>query len=89
MVDYREVSSKIIVWCEGDDRYVRVHKREGVVVGLNYIQGDDFSNFVENCNFDDLVLTKFYTAVHPGLSGETELDRINQAIWAYFSYYND
>ena len=33
-------------------------------------------------------LTKFYNCIENYLNGNSEIDRINQAIWAYHSYAN-
>jgi len=83
------VKSKEIYWCEGDDRYVLVVRDEGDIVGLNYMQGDDLELFESDFSNVDIELTKYYNAVKGYLNGSTEISRINQAMWAYFTYKND
>lgn len=79
------IRSRQIYWCHGDDRYVLVIKDNDEVVGLNYMQGDEYSLFLEHYNCIDKDLTKFYNAINY-FDGETEIDRINEAIWAYVRY---
>ena len=78
-----------IYWCESDDRFVLVVRGGGDVVGLNYMQGDDLEYFEANFSNIDKGLTKFYNSIEGALNGTTEIDRINQAIWAYFAYENN
>ena len=85
-MSYKIVESKKIVWCSQDDRYVLIVKRGNFVFGLNFMQGDELDLFKKNFNYIDEKLTDFYIAINLSLSGESELDRINQAIWAYLSY---
>jgi len=87
-MDYKIVESKEIVWCPGDDRYVLIIRSNNEVIGLNYMQGDELDIFKEDFTYVDEKLMDFYNAVSLYLSGECELDRINQAIWAYFDYKN-
>lgn len=83
---YKVVESKEIVWCEYDDRYVLIIKSNDEIIGLNFMQGDELEMFKEDFTYVDEKLTDFYNAVSPYLGGESELDRINQAIWAFHSY---
>lgn len=85
----RLISSESVYWCESDDRYVRVFKLGDVVSGINYMQGDDYEGFDTNYAGVDEDLTNFYNGVKDFLNGATEIDRINQAIWAHFDYKNN
>lgn len=85
----RLVKSESIYWCESDDRYVRVFKVGDEVVGINYMQGDELDVFEKDFKDIDEDLTNFYNAISPCLNGATEIDRINQAIWAHFYYKNN
>lgn len=85
----RLVSSESVYWCESDDRYVRVFKLGDVVSGINYMQGDELDFFEKDYKDIDEDLTNFYNAISPYLNGATEIDRINQAIWAHFDYKNN
>jgi hypothetical protein len=83
------IKSKEIYWCDDHDRYVLVVRENGRIVGLNYMQGDDLELF--EFDFDRVYedLTKFYNCIKGMLNGATEIDRINQAIWAHFDYENN
>jgi hypothetical protein len=85
-MEYKVVESREIVWCPSNDRYILIIKEDDDIVGLNFMQGDELDIFKENYNYVDEKLTDFYNAVSPYLGGESELDRINQAIWAFHSY---
>jgi hypothetical protein len=83
------IKSRDIYWCPGDDRHVLVVKKDGNVVGLNYMQGDDLEFFESYFSNIDEDLTKFYNCIEGALNGDSEIDRINQAIWAHHSYTNE
>jgi hypothetical protein len=83
------IKSKEIYWCKDDDRYVLIVRENGNIVGLNYMQGDDLEYFESTYTNVDFELTRFYHSVMPYLNGDSEIDRINQAIWAHFDYENN
>jgi len=85
-MSYKIKQSKEIVWCDQDDRYIMVIKEDNEIIGLNFMQGDEFEFFTKHFDNIDHDLTGFYNSVKYCLSGESELDRINQAIWAHFDY---
>jgi hypothetical protein len=87
-MSYKVVESSEIVWCNDDDRYILIVKKDNECVGLNYMQGDEFDIFKEDFDYIDEELTDFYNSIKRHLSGVNELDRINQAIWAHFEYCN-
>jgi hypothetical protein len=87
-MQYKVVESREIVWCPSDDRYILIIKEDDDIVGLNFMQGDELELFKEHYSTIDTKLTDFYNAVTPYLCGESELDRINQAIWSYFEFRN-
>lgn len=89
MSKYELIESKTIVWCNQDDRYVYIKKVKDEIVGLNFMQGEELDIFRKWPTLNDPELLKFYRAIHRYLGGECELDRINEAIWAYHSYRND
>ena len=82
-MSYKVKESQEIIWCEYDDRYILVVKEDNKVIGINFMQSDDLELFKKHYNCIDTELTKFYLATYRFLSGECELDRINQAMWAY------
>lgn len=85
----RLVSSESVYWCEGDDRYVRVFQLGDEITGINFMQGDDYELFNDAYQGIDEDLTNFYHATKNYLKGDTRIERINQAIWAWFDYKNN
>jgi hypothetical protein len=83
------VSSESVYWCQSDDRYVRVFQLGDVITGINFMQGDDYELFNDEYQGIDEDLTKFFHATKNHLSGDTRIERINQAIWAWFEYNNN
>jgi hypothetical protein len=81
-----ESISRSIVWVESSDRYILIVREKDEIYGINFMQGDDLEYFKERYNKPDPKLTKFVKAVVDKLKGDTELDRIDSAIWAYFEY---
>ena len=79
-----------IVWCKGDDRMILIVKEDDKIIGLNYCQGEVglewFKVYYDDIDKD---LTDFYNAVSDYLVGHTEINRVNQAIWAHFEYNNN
>ena len=87
-MSYKIIESREIVWCDEDDRHILIIRSNSEVIGLNYMQGDEFDHFVKHYNDIDHELTDFYNSIKHYLSGDSELDRVNQAIWAHFDYKN-
>ena len=87
-MEYQIKQSTECVWSSEDDRYIMIMKEENEIIGLNFMQGDEFEYFVEHFMDIDHELTDFYNSVKLYLSGDSELDRVNQAIWAHFDYKN-
>jgi len=87
-MNYKIIESREIVWCNDDDRYILIIRSNNEIIGLNFMQGDELDVFKQDFSDIDYDLTEFYNSVQYYLSGESELDRINQAIWAHFDYKN-
>jgi hypothetical protein len=80
------IKSTQIYWCPGHDRHIYVVKENNDVVGLNFMQGDEYDLFEREFTSVDEDLTDFYNALASYLNGEDEIERINQAMWAYHAY---
>ena len=90
-MSYKIVQSKTIVFSPDDDRHILIIKEENEIIGLNYCQGDDLEYFIDNFDEIDHDLTDFYNSIKDYLdylTYETEVDKINAAIWAHFDYKN-
>jgi hypothetical protein len=85
------IESREIIRCSADDRYILVVKAQGLIIGLNFMQGCEIGEldyFRKEYASIDYELTNFYNAIHQSLSGSTEIDRINQAMWGYVNFSN-
>ena len=87
-MSYTTIQSKEIVWCPDNDRHILIMKEHGEIIGLNYCQGDDLEAFFEGYDEIDHDLTDFYNSVKMYLSPDSEVNQINEAIWAHFDYRN-
>ena len=85
-MEYIKVEGVELIWSSTNDRYIYIKKRGNEIIELNFVQGDDFELFKSQYCVNDEDLTNFYLATQRYLRGESELDRINQAIWAHFEY---
>ena len=82
------IKSREIIQCTDNDRLILIIREYGDIVGINYMQGNEVEHFEEFYNTPDVRLTIYYNTVAPYLGGVSEIDRVNQAIWAYFDYCN-
>jgi hypothetical protein len=82
----RVIKSRIEYWSQCYDRRMLVIKNGIVVVGIDFMQGDEPYDFSES-NGDETIL-KVYNATRPFLSGDTEFEQINQAICIWFELTN-
>jgi hypothetical protein len=80
------IKSKELHWCQDQDRHILVTKKDGLIIGLNYMQGDDSSDLEEPSLEIDEDLTRFFHILEPYLNGRKEIEKINQAIWAHLDY---
>jgi hypothetical protein len=88
-MEYKVIESSEIVWCPSDDRYIIIFKSDGEIVGLNFMQGSELSDFRKYYSDIDYALTDFYNAVEPYLDIRNDaIGKINAAIWAYFEFRN-
>ena len=83
----RVIKSRIEYWSQCYDRRVLVIKNGIVVVGIDFMQGDEPYDFSES-NGDKSILA-VYNASRTYLSGNDELECVNQAIWIWFELMND
>jgi hypothetical protein len=78
------------VWDDNNDRWIYIaYNSVGAIIGLNYMQGDEYEFFLDSHAYGDKGLTEFYKEmvdIFPveKMSGAT-LTFINQCMWAYHS----
>lgn len=75
------ISSDITYAVPSSDRYIRVIEDEHEVIGIGYYQGD-YDSIIDI----DLDLTDFFNALECNLNGDTQIDRIDNAIGCYHNY---
>jgi len=85
-MNHKLIKSTEIYWCRQHDRHIYVVKEGDEVIGLNYMQGEEFEYFEKDYMNIDEDLTDFYNSLNTYLNGEDEIEQINQAIWAYHTY---
>ena len=83
----RVVRSRIEYWSDDYDRRVLIIKEGIEIVGIDFMQGDEPVDFSES-NGDKSVLT-IYNASRVYLSGNDDLECVNQAINIWFELGND
>lgn len=76
------ISSDITYSVPSSDRYIRVIEDEHEVIGIGYWQGEDPYELIEI----DEDLTDLFNALECNLKGDTQIDRIDNAIWCYHNY---
>jgi len=85
-----ELDKIVHQWCDDNDRWMYIeYNRDGKVMGLNFMQGDEYELFKEVYCTTDPGLTDFYEAMLYTFPIEqkscSELSFINKCMWAYFT----
>ncbi len=86
----KEVTQVKHVWCESDDRWVYIEYNSiNKIIGLNFMQGDDYDDFKRQWCLNNASLFEFweemlYTFPIERASVNT-LEFINKVMWAYHS----
>ena len=77
-------------WDDDYDRWMYIeYNEDGVLVGLNYSQGDDYEFFLERHSHSDKGLTEFFKqmrytfSIEEAAAGRVEF--INKCMWSYHS----
>jgi len=78
------------IWCEENDRWIYIEKdAEMKIIGINFMQGDEYKNFKEYWCTNNPPLFKFYKDMLETFNIEkasvTTLSFINKCMWAYHS----
>jgi|TARA_B110000914_G_C15291150_1_gene366706 hypothetical protein len=87
--DYR-VDKVEHIWCESDDRWVYIeYCNQRKIIGLNFMQGDEYGCFKKGWCINDQGLTEFYNAMLYTFPIEkvsvTTISFINKCMWAFHS----
>ena len=83
----RVVRSRIEYWSDDYDRRVLIIREGIVIVGIDFMQGEEPHDFTDSIGTPSIL--KVYNANRPYLSGNDELECVNQAIWIWFELINE
>ncbi len=76
------------IWCDKDDRWVYLEYNEiNKIIGMNFMQGENYESFKKSWCFSDNGLTEFYKQILYTFPIEyvnvSTLEFINKCMWAY------
>jgi len=88
MIKEYEISKVTHEWCESNDRWIYIeYNAQSKIIGLNFMQGDEYEYFKKNWARNNPYLMVFYkTMLHTfpiEKASVSTLDFINKAMWAY------
>ena len=86
----QELDRVVHQWCDDNDRWMYIeYDRDGKVMGLNFMQGDEYECFKKDWCVSDKGLTAFYKQMlytFPIECNKTSTHQfINKCMWAYHS----
>ncbi len=76
------------IWCEINDRWIYLEYNEiHKIIGMNFMQGDDYESFKKGWCYSDQGLTEFYKSMLYTFPIEKAsvptLNFINKCMWAF------
>ncbi len=86
----QELDRVVHQWCDDNDRWMYIeYDREDKIMGLNFMQGDEYECFLKSWCVSDQGLTNFYKQMLYTFAYEQrnvpEHAFINSCMWAYHS----
>jgi len=86
----QELDRVVHQWCDDNDRWMYIeYDRDGKVMGLNFMQGDEYECFKKSWCVSDQGMTDFYKQMLYTFAYEQrnvpEHAFINSCMWAYHS----
>jgi hypothetical protein len=86
----KELDMVVHQWCDDNDRWMYIeYDRDGKVMGLNFMQGNEYEIFKEAYCTADRGMTDFYQSMLYTFPIEQQscsaLSFINKCMWAYFT----
>jgi hypothetical protein len=86
----QELDKVVHQWCDDNDRWMYIeYDRDGKVMGLNFMQGDEYECFKKSWCVSDVGMTAFYKQMLYTFAYEQknvpEHCFINSCMWAYHS----
>ena len=80
------IKSRIEYWSDDYDRMVLIIKERNVIIGIDFFQGEDGYDFTDSNGNEDILMV--YNASRVYLSGDDDLECVNQAINIWFDLRN-
>lgn len=88
MIKENKVERVVHEWSEKEDRWIYIeYNTQRKIVGLNFMQGDEYEHFKKSWAYNNEELMAFYTAMLYTFPIEkascNTLEFINKAMWAF------
>mgnify|MGYP003636625494 CR=1 FL=1 len=90
MIKEYEISKVTHEWCESNDRWIYIeYNAQRKIIGLNFMQGDEYDYFKAKWCHNDQALMQFYGTMLYTFPIEkasvNTLEFINKVMWSYHS----
>ena len=87
-MDNSELDKVVHQWCDDNDRWIYIeYNRDGKVMGLNFMQGDEYEIFKQAYCENNEYLFRFYKVMLTNFTLDqevlTEIEFINKCMWAF------
>ena len=88
LIDKYKVDKVVHEWSEKEDRWIYIeYNAKRKIVGLNFMQGDEYDYFKKSWCYNDQGLTEFYESMLYTFPIEkasvNTLEFINKVMWSY------
>ena len=88
MIEEYRIDKVVHEWSKSNDRWIYIeYNNKRKIIGLNFMQGDEYTEFVKAWCYSDPGLTEFYHSMlytFPIEKASVDtLQFINKAMWAY------
>ena len=88
MINEYKVDKVVHEWSEKEDRWIYIeYNAQRKIIGLNFVQGDEYDYFKESWCHNDQGLTEFYNSMLYTFPIEkasvNTIEFINKVMWSY------
>ena len=88
----QELDRVVHQWCDDNDRWMYIeYDRDGKVMGLNFMQGDEYELFKEEYCIEDRALSTFFDEMKNDelpfdlqLEKDGDVEYIDKIIWIFY-----
>lgn len=77
------------IWCKSEDRWIYIeYNAQNEIIGLNFMQGDEYEEFKEEWCESNETLVRLYNTLKKEFKDEsnyrsTQIEFINKCFWIY------